>query len=45
MKNQRRIEFRKADKDGAFLMKGTHYLLLSISDKLSASEGLECEAL
>ena len=38
MKNQRRLEFRKADREGKNLMKGTHYLLLSNSDKLSASQ-------
>ena len=32
--NQRRIEFRKADRAGQEMMKGTHYLLLKNSDKL-----------
>lgn len=38
MQNQRRIEFRKADREGKDLMKGTHYLLLRNGDKLSESQ-------
>jgi hypothetical protein len=30
LSNQRRIEFRKADKAGKELLKGTHYLVLKI---------------
>lgn len=38
IQNQRRIEFRKADKVGKALMKGTHYLLLKNADKLNAQQ-------
>jgi transposase len=38
IQNQRRIEFRKADKSGKELMKGTHYLLLKNADKLSEQQ-------
>lgn len=34
--NQRRIEYRKANKAGKDLLKGTHYLVLKNADKLSA---------
>ena len=33
--NQRRIEYRKANKTGKNLLKGTHYLVLKNSDKLT----------
>ena len=36
--NQRRIEYRKANKAGKDLMKGCHYLLLKNADKLSESQ-------
>ncbi len=36
--NQRRIEFRKADKSGKDLMIGTRYLLLKNSDKLNEEQ-------
>jgi len=35
IKNQRRTEFRKANKPGKELMKGCHYLLLKNADKLT----------
>lgn len=35
IQNQRRIEFRKANKGDKELMKGTHYLLLKNADKLN----------
>lgn len=38
IKNQRRIEFRKADREGKQLMKGSHYLLLKNSDKLTDTQ-------
>ena len=36
--NQRRIEYRKANKTGKELMKGCHYLLLKNADKLDAPQ-------
>ena len=36
--NQRRIEYRKANKPGKELMKGCHYLLLKNADKLKESQ-------
>ena len=39
VKNQRRIEFRKADKAGKQLMQGSHYLLLKNADKLNETQG------
>ena len=36
--NQRRIEYRKANKVGKELLKGTHYLVLKNSDKLNESQ-------
>lgn len=36
--NQRRIEFRKADKTGKELMTGTRYLILKNSDKLTEEQ-------
>ena len=38
IKNQRRIEFRRAHKSGRDLMKGCHYLLLRNSDKLTEKQ-------
>ena len=35
LSNQRRIEFRKANKPGKELLKGTHYLVLKNADKLN----------
>lgn len=35
LSNQRRIEFRKANKPGKDLLKGTHYLVLKNADKLN----------
>ena len=36
--NQRRIEFRKATRQGKELLKGTHYLLLKNADKLNDTQ-------
>ena len=36
--NQRRIEYRKANKAGKELLKGTHYLVLKNADKLNESQ-------
>jgi transposase len=38
IQNQRRIEFRKENKAGQNLMKGTHYLLLKNADKLNEKQ-------
>jgi transposase len=38
IKNQRRVEYRKANKAGKELMKGTHYLLLKNADKLNEAQ-------
>ena len=38
LSNQRRIEFRKANKPGKDLLKGTHYLVLKNADKLNESQ-------
>ena len=38
IKNQRRIEYRKADKKGKELLKGTHYLVLRNADKLNKEQ-------
>ena len=43
--NQRRIEYRKANKAGKDLMKGCHYLLLKNADKLSHSQNEKLNAL
>jgi len=43
--NQRRIEFRKASKAGKELIKGTHYLVLKNSDKLSEKQACKLQAL
>ncbi len=45
MQNQRRIEFRKANKPGRELMKGTHYLLLKNADKLDEQQTLKLQRL
>jgi transposase len=36
--NQRRIEYRKANRADKELMKGTHYLLLKNADKLNETQ-------
>jgi transposase len=38
LSNQRRIEFRKANKAGKELLTGTHYLVLKNADKLNESQ-------
>jgi len=38
LSNQRRIEFRKANKAGKDLLKGTHYLVLKNADKLNVPQ-------
>jgi transposase len=38
LSNQRRIEFRKANKAGKALLTGTHYLVLKNADKLDESQ-------
>jgi len=38
LSNQRRIEFRKANKDGKDLLKGTHYLVLKNASKLNEKQ-------
>jgi len=38
LSNQRRIEFRKADKAGQNLLKGTHYLVLKNASKLDENQ-------
>ena len=38
IRNQRRIEYRKANKSSKELMKGTHYLVLKNADKLNESQ-------
>ena len=43
--NQRRIEFRKSNKEGKLLMKGCRYLLLRNHDKLKDSQKQKLEAL
>lgn len=43
--NQRRVEFRKADKCGKDLLKGTHYLVLKNSDKLTGSQSKKLQQL
>jgi len=45
IQNQRRIEFRKADRAGKELMKGTHYLLLKNADKLNEQQSDKLQAL
>lgn len=43
--NQRRIEFRKANKAEKELIKGTHYLVLKNADKLTDSQEVKLKAL
>lgn len=38
LSNQRRIEFRKANKEGKDLLKGTHYLVLKNASKLNEKQ-------
>ena len=45
IKNQRRIEFRKADQAGKDLFKGTHYLVLKNSDKLTNKQSEKLQKL
>lgn len=43
--NQRRIEFRKANKEGKDLLKGTHYLVLKNASKLNEKQTLKLYSL
>lgn len=45
LSNQRRIEFRKANKAGKELLKGTHYLVLKNADKLNESQAEKLQKL
>jgi transposase len=45
IKNQRRIEYRKANKAGKDLLKGTHYLVLKNADKLTESQAEKLQKL
>lgn len=45
LQNQRRIEFRKANKTDQALMKGTHYLLLKNPDKLTQPQSEKLQTL
>lgn len=45
IQNQRRVEFRKANKPEKDLMKGTHYLLLKNADKLNEKQTLKLQML
>ena len=45
MRNQRRVEFRKADKADQALIKGSTYLLLGNSDRLSKNQEKKLENL
>jgi transposase len=45
LSNQRRIEFRKANKPGKDLLKGTHYLVLKNADKLNESQSQKLQKL
>ncbi len=45
IQNQRRIEFRKANKTDKDLMKGTHYLLLKNADKLNEKQSDKLQTL
>ena len=45
MSNQRRIEFRKADRAGKEQLKGTHYLLLKNADKLNDKQANKLQTL
>jgi len=43
--NQRRIEFRKANKEGKDLLKGTHYLVLKNASKLNEEQAQKLQNL
>jgi transposase len=45
IQNQRRIEFRKANKSGKDMMKGCHYLLLKNADKLNEKQSDKLQTL
>ncbi len=45
LSKQRRIEYRKANKVGKNLLKGTHYLMLKNADKLSEKQVDKLETL
>jgi transposase len=45
IQNQRRIEFRKANKSGKEMMTGTHYLLLKNADKLDEKQSDKLQVL
>jgi len=45
IKNQRRTEFRKANKPGQALMKGCHYLLLKNAEKLTEKQSNKLQKL
>jgi transposase len=45
LSNQRRIEFRKSNKAGKELMKGTHYLVLKNSVKLDEKQSIKLHRL
>lgn len=45
LSNQRRIEFRKANKPGKDLLKGTHYLVLKNADKLNEAQSQKLQKL
>jgi transposase len=45
LSNQRRIEFRKSNKAGKELMKGTHYLVLKNSEKLDEKQTIKLHRL
>jgi len=45
LSNQRRIEFRKANKEGKDLLKGTHYLVLKNASKLNEKQNQKLQKL
>ena len=45
LSNQRRIEFRKANKPGKDLLKGTHYLVLKNANKLDEAQSQKLQKL
>lgn len=45
LSNQRRIEFRKANKEGKDLLRGTHYLVLKNAAKLNKEQTLKLQSL
>jgi len=45
LSNQRRIEFRKANKEGKDLLKGTHYLVLKNASKLNEKQDQKLQKL